>query len=448
MATRILPKLPYEGFPLRPHRNGHWYRSIWNSHSKKSEQFYFGSWVDDPKGERAMRDPEIGWLVRRDAIMAGIDNARVQLAVDNMALGDLMARFLTFKRGKVVSGELSLTTLNGYLQETERFVSFQKPSTPVGNLRPEHFSAYMRHLIENRKLGRFARKRVVTYINTFIRYGSKNGWVTAPNCGTEWVTPATDPDSMRLARARAGVMDYSERIVSGTEIDKLLDRSQPAFKAMILLGVNCGLGPADLGRLRWNMLSLNKRKLTFPRPKTGVMRVGYIWHKTRDALLRVRTLKHNQVALAREGESSLVFITRKGLPYYREAEVHSLMEVGGEKIKKLVGVRVDNAVLRTFRRMARELELDGVSFYRLRHTFKTLGKKGRDREALDLMMGHRDRSCGRVYDHEEISMRRVRRVAKVVYQRLWPKKKPSANTTVQKTMRIVANGSGDASATA
>jgi hypothetical protein len=119
MATRILPKLPYEGFPLRPHRNGHWYRSIWNSHSKKSEQFYFGSWVDDPKGERAMRDPEIGWLVRRDAILAGIDNVRVQLAVDNMTLGELMARFLTFKRGKVVSGELSLTTLNGYLQETE-----------------------------------------------------------------------------------------------------------------------------------------------------------------------------------------------------------------------------------------------------------------------------------------------------------------------------------------
>jgi len=37
-----------------------------------------------------------------------------------------------------------------------------------------------------------------------------------------------------------------------------------------------------------------------------------------------------------------------------------------------------------------------VTFYRLRHSFKTLGKNARDRESLDLMMGHRDAFVGRI----------------------------------------------------
>jgi integrase len=303
-AVSTPPPLPYPDFPLRPHRNGQWYKSVWNRGSKRSEQFYFGAWADDPKGERALHDPEIGWFARRDGIRAGIDNVRVQVAGTDLSLGELMGRFLTFKRGKVASGELSLATLDGYLKEVTAFVTFQKPATPAGGFRPEHFSAYAKHLVEQRRLGRFARKRVITYVNTFLRYGAKNGWIAMPNAGVDWTAPATDPDSMRLARAWAGTTDFSDRVVTGGEIDALLEHSQPAFRAMILLGVNCGLGPADLGRLRWTMLDLSERRLRFPRPKTGVMRVGFLWKKTRDALLRVRTLKHNRRALAREGESS------------------------------------------------------------------------------------------------------------------------------------------------
>ena len=420
-AIFALPRLPRADFPLRPHRNGQWYKSVWNSRTKKPEQFYFGTWADDPKGERALKDPDLGWLARRDAIKAGIDNPRVDAVAGDLSLGELMARFLTFKRGKVGSGELSLATLDGYLREVQAFVAFQKPGTPAGGLRPEHFTAYVKHLVGNRRLGRFARKRVLTYVTTFLRFGAKNDWITMPNTGVEWTAPATDPDSMRLARARAGVLDHSSRIATGEEIDRLLERSQPAFKAMILLGVNCGLGPADLGRLRWNMIDLTQRRLNFPRPKTGAPRVGFLWKKTIDALLRVRTLRHNRRALEKDGESPLVFITRKGLAYYREQEIHAEVDVAGRKEKKLVGIKIDNAVLSTFGRMVRELKIKGLSFYRLRHGFKTLGKRAKDKEALDLMMGHKDPSMGKVYDHEEIAWLRIKRVAQVAYRGLWPK---------------------------
>jgi integrase len=157
------------------------------------------------------------------------------------------------------------------------------------------------------------------------------------------------------------------------------------------------------------------------------MRVGYLWKKTRLALERVQLLKHNRAAIDRDGEPALVFITRKGLPYYRERELYTEVEMDGRLIRKLKRVAIDNAISITFSRLARRAELEGVTFYRLRHTFKTLGKKARDREALDLMMGHKDTSTGKVYDHEEIGWRRVRRVARIVYRQLWPQIKRSAD---------------------
>lgn len=444
------PKLPRADFPLRPHRNGQWYKSVWNSRTGKTEQFYFGSWHDDRKGERALKDPHTGWLARRDAIRAGADNPLVQpVNAAGMTLGELMTRFLTHKRAKAQAGELSLATLGDYLREVEAFVSFMKPLTPPGGLKPEHFAGYMRHLTDGRKLGRASRKRVRAYVTAFLRHGATNDWFPMPNTGTDWSAPATDPDAMRQAKARAGIPDYSDRIVTGEEIDKLLARANPTFRAVILLGINCGLGPADVGRLRWSMLDLERRRLTFPRPKTGVTRVGFLWRKTCDALSRVRTLKHNRNGLEREGEAALVFVTRKGLPYYREREMHAEVDVDGAKAKKLRRVEVCNAVSITFGRMARELGLAGVTFYRLRHTFKTLGKRAGDREALDLMMGHKDPSMGKLYDHEVIGRGRVRRVAKVVYRRLWPKVRPKVGKQPQTaTMRLAGATGGESNGAA
>ncbi len=402
----VLPPLPFPEFPLRVHRNGQWFKSVWNTRSKKSEQFYFGSWADDPKGERAVNDPVTGWLARRSAIKAGADNVRVVPLAPVVSLGDLIGRFLVSKRSRVIAGELSARTLGDYLFELEKFVGFMKPTTPVASLRPEHFSAYVQHLVGVRNLGRHARRRIRAYINAMLNYGAKSGWFPMPNTGMDWVAPATDPDSVRQAKLRAGVKDYSDRIVTGDELDKLLDRATQAFKAMILLGVNCGLGPADIGRLRWEMIDLTTGRMKFPRPKTGVMRIGCLWKKTRRALMRVRTLKHNRYAIEKVGDSSLVFITRNGLPYYREREVHKKVEVDGKMVTKLTGVAVENALSMTFRRMVKELKLEGVHFYPLRHTFKTLAKKSRDKEAIDSMMGHGDATIGKIYDHEEITWSR------------------------------------------
>ncbi len=151
-----LPRLPFPEFPLRAHCNGQWYKSLWNPRTKRSEQFYFGSWQDDPQGERALHDPVTGWLARRSGIKAGTDNVRITTVSNCVTIGELMSSFLTSKRNQASAKDLSPRTLGDYIREIQKFVTFMKPATPVSGLGPAHFSSYMQHLIEERNLARYA----------------------------------------------------------------------------------------------------------------------------------------------------------------------------------------------------------------------------------------------------------------------------------------------------
>src|ERR1700736_5848093 len=53
--------------------------------------------------------------------------------------------------------DLSARTPGDCIREVEKLVSSLKTWPPVEALRPEHFSAYMKHIIEIRKRGRYPR---------------------------------------------------------------------------------------------------------------------------------------------------------------------------------------------------------------------------------------------------------------------------------------------------
>ena len=60
MTALFPPPLPYPEFPLRPHKNGQWYKSVWNPRNKKSKQFYFGSLGRRPQGPARPERPRHG----------------------------------------------------------------------------------------------------------------------------------------------------------------------------------------------------------------------------------------------------------------------------------------------------------------------------------------------------------------------------------------------------
>jgi integrase len=424
------PSKPRPDFPLFPAANGQWCRKFFLNGKRTPK--YFGPWRDDPKGERAIKD----YLARKDAILSGLDNLRAGVVSDTIAVGQLMGQYLASRRLAMVAGDLSPTTYKDYLWELQAFANIVGTGAKVSALKPEHFSAYAKHLMTERKLGRHARRRTISYVKAMLNWGAGNGSYPIPTYGNDFTVPDTRPDAMRQAKAREGKADYSRRIVTGEEVGKLMDRANHQFKAILLLGVNCGLGPADIGRLRWRHVNLDTGELNMPRGKTGTDRRGYLWKKTRQALHRVATLKHNRKARERDGQEAIVFWSRKGLPMYRETEIMEDRVEDGVKVTVSVGVKVDQAISITVGRLARELKLEGVTHYRLRHTFKTLGKKAKDKDALNLMMGHREGSTGEVYDHEDIEFPRIKKVAITVFRRLWPKAKREASKQ-QPKMRLV-----------
>lgn len=400
--------MPAAKFPLLKHPNGQWYKGV------KGRRYYFGAIADDPKGTAAIAEYD----QRLPGILAGTDHLRrLAVASGGMVCGELMGKYVAACRVSLTAGTLAGKTFADYCKELKWFNDWIKDGTPVASLKPEHFGGYVKHLIEVRKLQAHARKRVIASIKSMFRWGAGNGLFTLPNFGTAFKAPSTTKQAIRMEKQRAGVVDYGAVIATGVMIDSLLALSQPNMKAIILMGINCGLGPADIGRLKWR--HIQGRKLDYPRGKTGNMRHGFLWKETLEALERVKKLKHTREAFEREGGEALVFITKKRQPYYRETEV---IENG-----KVVDIKIANAVSITFCRTAKKAKLPGVSYYRLRHTFKTLGKRAKDGDALDLCMGHQTNSVKEGYDHEKelglIAFSRIRRVALKVKHRLWPKPK-------------------------
>lgn len=438
MTTRPPPK-PYQDFPLTAHAaSGQWKKDVWNPKLRRAESFYFGRWADDPRGERALAD----WRAREPGIRSGLDRLhRDSVAPGALTASELMQQFLSAKLAQLKGDDLSAATYADYAKELPQFVNFIGSGAEVARLKPADFARYNQDvLIAKRQCGRHARARVIRYIRAMFNWASSAGHLPKINFGPGFQPPDTSKAALRRERVRLGQRDYSDRIATGEEIDKLLARARPLLRAMILLGVNCGLGPADIGRMRWYHVDLVNRKIVMPRGKTGAERPLYLWRRTVAALERVRTLKHCRLAIQKGGENALVFLTRMGRPVYEEGEklVRHKSRDGNSPSKAKKEMVRRNSISITFGRMVRELGLDGLTFYRLRHTFKTLGKKARDPEALNLMMGHVDRSIGRIYDHEEIGFARCRRVAKVVYRRLWPR---STGTEQGRTHR----SSGEAS---
>ena len=74
---------------------------------------------------------------------------------------------------------------------------------------------------------------------------------------------------------------------------------------MIWLGLNCAFGCTDCAELSWENIDFKDKRVSFPRPKSGIERNLPLWEQTISALEEV----------PKEGET--VFLTQKGNKYVR-----------------------------------------------------------------------------------------------------------------------------------
>ena len=185
------------------------------------------------------------------------------------------------------------------------------------------------------------------------------------------------------------------------ELRTLLNKSGTQLKAMLLLGINVGLGNSDVGQLEFRHVDLKTAWLDYPRPKTGVLRRGPLWPETVKALreaIAVRPDPKNDI------HRELVFVTKQGLSWCKFTS--------------------DNPISKEMAKLLKELKLHqpGLNFYALRHTFETVAGESRDQVAVDHIMGHARDDMASVY-RERISDERLKAVSDHVRRWLFPPKK-------------------------
>jgi integrase len=373
-STGARPKKPREDFPLFPHARGYWAKKV------RGKLLYFGRIADDPKGEAALNK----WLDEREDRLAG---RTPRANADGLTVEDLCDHFLNAKRPLVTAGEITKRTYDDYFATCERLTKAFGLSRLVDDLRPDDFDKLRAAIAKIWGPVRLGNE--IQRVRTTFKFGLEAGHIEKPvRFGPVFKRPSKKV--LRISRAEKG-----SRMFEANQIKKIIAAAGLQFKAMILLGINCGFGNADVAMLPTGALDLKNGWLDFPRPKTGIARRCKLWPETVKALQAAIVKRPTPKDTADNG---LVFITKYGLRWAKETR--------------------DNPVAKEMAKLLTELGIKrpGLGFYALRHTFETVAGESRDQVAVDHIMGHAREDMASVY-RERISDDRLRAV--VEHVRSW-----------------------------
>jgi integrase len=379
-STRIRklkkPKKPHPDFPLFPHATKRWAKKI------RGKTCYFGPW-DDPDGALQR------YTQQKDDLLAG-RKPRIAGAGE-LTVRDLCNRFQTRKRQLVDSGEIRVQTWADYHSTCERILAAFGKERPVPDLASDDFES-LRAAIAT-KWGPVALGNEIQRVRSVFKFAFDEGLIDRPvRYGQAFKRPAKKV--LRKARAERG-----PRMFQAAELREILRAANVNMKAMVLLGVNAGLGNTDCGSVPIAAFDLKRGWLDFPRPKTGVPRRCKLWPETVEAVRRAIAKRPAPKDTAHDG---LVFLTQTGRLYLTDSHDNHI-SLAMKTLLEKVG-----------------LHRPGLGFYALRHTFETIAGGSRDQVAVDRVMGHADDSMANAY-REFIEDERLESVANVVRRWLFGK---------------------------
>jgi integrase len=342
---------------------------------------------------------------------------------ESVRMKDICNAFLNAKRRAVEAGELEPRTFRDYKRTTDALIAHFKGDRPAADITPGDLGLYREELAKTN--GPVALGNAIQRVRSVFKFAYENDILDKPlKFGSEFKKPSRKV--MRQMRAT-----QPKRYLAAHEIHAMIEATKPMptgiqLRAMILLGLNCGLGNNDIAELNWAHLDLAAGILDYPRPKTGIERRATLWPETVKALRALRTWATAKQTtgfakgltryrpesrveaewarmseeerkpwatikslaadiLAKDGDA--VFITRHQVRFVQHLKRTSTDSVGLAFGKLLRTVRVkappSKGIPVTLRR-------DGVGFYSLRHVFETHAGETRDQPAVDRIMGHTD----------------------------------------------------------
>ena len=161
--------------------------------------------------------------------------------VVGLTVGPLCNHFLDSKRRMFDLGEVCIRTVESYEVTCRKIVAALGTHTPIDTLTPTTFLGLRERLAKG--LGPVTLGGHVQNCRAIFKYAYDCELIDHPiRFGPHFRRPAIRV--VRLARHARG-----SQMFEAEEIRQLLDSAKPTLHAMIMLGVNCGFGNSDVGRL-------------------------------------------------------------------------------------------------------------------------------------------------------------------------------------------------------
>ena len=362
------PKKPYRDFPLFPHATRRWAKE--------------DSWQDALLCPVGQPDEAIQkFLAQRDDLYAGRTPRPTE---PGPVLRELVNRFLTTKQDKLDNGELGQRTFHDYHSCCQRVVDFFHRERRIADIDTRDFELLRLELAKTR--GPVALAGEIQRVRTLFKYAYDAGIIDAPiRFGPSFRKPSRK--TIREARQRKG-----PRMFEADQIRAMLIEAEQPLHAMILLGINCGFGNNDVGRLPKTAVDMENGWISFPRPKTAVQRRCPLWPET---IASLRAALAGRRAPVEWSDDVLFFLTGGGKPWANDKPGSPVSKAMATLLKKL------------------GMHRPGLGFYALRHTLETIGGESRDQVAVDFIMGHAREDMASHY-RERISDQRLIRVTDTV----------------------------------
>ena len=392
----ILRLLPRDDFPLSPHpASGRWYKVI------RARRYYFGK-LDDPDGALD------NYLDQKDDLHAGRKPRGRRTG--GIAVRELCNRFLKAKRDLVASGDMKERTWTDYRDACAVVVETFGPNRAVDDLRPEDFDTLRAVLA--RRHSAIVLRNVIQRVRSVFKWASDMDHVERP---LKFGPHFKSPPKKRIRRERR---EAGEKLFTAVEIRAMINNADVPMKAIVLLGVNGGLGNTDIAELPIKAFDLDRGWIDYPRPKTEVERRIPLWPETVKA---IRAYMEKRPQPKDKADEGLLFITKYGRRWVRSR----LIDTDPDNPK----LSLSDAVGLQFSKLRKKcgIEADGRGYYSLRHTFRTIADELPDSVAIDRVMGHETPGIATHY-RERIDDKRLRAVANHVptarsglYRRLLPR---------------------------
>jgi len=374
------PSKPHPDFPLGPASCGKWCKKI------GGRIYYFGCWARRVNGVLVAIEGDTS----RDALKEYDERFGngPQPEQTTVLVKHVLEDFRKFKLAQVANGELAQRSYTELVQTMDRLYE-RWGQRPVESLKPLDFAALRADLQKGRRKrwGLIRLKNEIGRVLYIFKFGEEN----VDNC------PRAKFGTMFKKPTKAKIEDHlngrGDRMMTPEQIRTLIQEASVPLRAMILLGINCGLGNHDCSALTLARLDLDKGWLDFPRPKTAAQRKSKLWPETVAALRAV-------IGVRTDG---LVFQTSRGNPLIR---VHETSR--------------GDSISRFFKDLLRKTGLyrAGLSFYTLRSIFRTVADSVLDLTAIRLVMGHKDPGIDRFY-RQRIGDERLVKVAEHVREWLF-----------------------------